>query len=758
MSASKHDAPPRSGHGSTPGWLPGTRPVYLAASLVSVVVLAALIFSARIITDTFDRYLPLTDAVLEIRIEAAEAHVVLEEIRRGAPEATTQSALAHLSRAYWFVEAMLYGGQDRNMVITPLDDPELRDALLDVRDIIEQLGAVTSRETTQTLLQPPSGIDSEYDTMFAQLSAATLKSETLLKSIISARTSQYTLINRASIFTAVGLWLTAMIYIYRYERSLSTHLLAERQAKRQAEEHQRLLVTTLRSMGDGVATTDIHGDVSYLNPAAAKLIGHSLGSALQRPAGEVLRLTDVKDEAVHPVREVITTGRPFQSHDLLLRGTDGKRPVTLNAAPILDAKGQLNGVVVVFRDIAEQKRAEEAALAASKAKSEFLANMSHELRTPISGIMGMTELLRATDDDPQRIERIQLIRHSARTLLSIVSDVLDLAKVESGKLQLVEAPFSTREVIHNVERTFRLQAENKGLGFGVEIAPEVPVALLGDATRIEQVLRNLVSNAVKFTDHGRVDIRVQSFGATPRGTELSFSVTDTGIGIPAGRRGELFENFTQLDASQSKRYAGTGLGLTICKEMLSLMGGSIDVQSVEGRGSTFSFRLGLKQAPQSMLEAAQNEDSRGVDDAASAASLEPLDILVAEDDATNRMYIEYLLRQIGHRVTVARDGRHAMQTLKKHRFDLILMDVQMPDMGGLELTRTIRASTGELGDPQVPIVALTAYSMKGDRERLLEGGMDGYLAKPLDENEFAREVSRVLDARKDERLGHAAEG
>jgi signal transduction histidine kinase/CheY-like chemotaxis protein len=390
---------------------------------------------------------------------------------------------------------------------------------------------------------------------------------------------------------------------------------------------------------------------------------------------------------------------------------------------------------VIRTQLAEQATLKEAAEAASRAKSEFLANMSHEIRTPMNGICGMTALALGTALDVEQREYLETVGDSARSLLRIIDDILDLARIEAGKLRLEQAPFEMRRAIREVVATLDVIAREKGVGLNYSIASETPDYLSGDAGRLRQVLLNLGGNAVKFTDKGEVFVAV----AVERGNEsfvdLRFTVRDSGIGIPPEKIEAIFSPFEQVDHSTTRKSGGTGLGLTISRRLAALMGGTIHVESVSGQGSTFWFtaRFGLAQRPANATGPASPVDQPG-------AATRPLHVLVAEDNRVNQRLVERVLSKHGHSVVMVDDGRQAVEAACGTSFDLILMDVEMPGMDGLAATRAIRESAATT---HVPIIALTARAMQQDERECLAAGMDGYLAKPIDINDLLRLADQI---------------
>lgn len=504
----------------------------------------------------------------------------------------------------------------------------------------------------------------------------------------------------------------------------------------------------LSNMADGLVTLDTNGRITDFNQAAETIFGfsaeeirhHSLKSLLsEEDQGRLLEILNL------PVQiGVAATG---QRWELVGRRKDGQQfPLDLNITNI-----NLFGArsyTAILRDITHRKEAErihvearKMAEAASRAKSEFLATMSHEIRTPMNGVLGVTQLLTDTPLDEEQRKLVELIDQSGHSLLRIINDILDFSKIEAGKIELDSERFDLRAALLNVIHLLRPQAEDKVVALNFDYSDQCPVWVEGDPTRVRQIALNLVGNAVKFTEKGSVTLKVYSLETRhtrrPGMRNIAIEVIDTGIGIDPETQARIFSPFTQADGSTTRQYGGTGLGLAISKRLIELMDGDLQLKSAPGEGSTFHIHLPMS-IPDINLDTLINQQSEKTGQNTRICNQE-CHVLLVEDVATNRLVATAMLHQQGMTVDEAENGKLALEKLAERDYDLILMDIRMPIMDGLETTQHIRAA--EEKGQHIPIIALTANATQDDRQTCLNVGMDDFLPKPVT-REHLEEVLR----------------
>ncbi len=659
-----------------------------------------------------------------------------------------------------------------------------------------------------------------------------------------------------------------------------------RKAEEILREREGRYRTIIESTDDGYSELDADGNFTFFNDAMCRILGYSREEMLEMNIRQLFDQENAQDNAAGALDDMYKMENAFKSLEWNLRRKDGaKRFIETSVSVMKDSNGRITGSRGFSRDRTERKKEEElvqeklAAEAASRSKSEFLANMSHEIRTPLNSIIGLVELMLDTNLSPEQREDLDVVVSSAYALLAVINDILDFSKIEAGKLELEDTAFNLRDFLGESLKIMAIKANEKGLELAYRVAPDISDDLIGDPARFRQVVLNLVGNAVKFTEQGEIIVSVRRESQSETEAHLHFSVRDTGVGIAEEKLGSIFNPFQQADGSTSRRYGGTGLGLTVSAQLVALMGGKIWVESNPGEGSTFQFTARFRLSPdgKKAVKALSDIDLRGmrvlvVDDSATirqiilemleswqmspvAASgteeaqqilvrVEPegspfelilidsdmpesdgftlarwikdeddlnskmimmlsssrdrsqedfhalgikasvtkpvrpsdlmdaimtaldvrkpesetaseardqilesdgysLNILVAEDTPFNQKFIFRLLQRAGHRCVIVDNGRKAVDALDKDTFDIVLMDVQMPEMDGFEATMEIREREKQTRR-HVPIIAMTAHAMKGDREVCLEAGMDEYVSKPISQDALLKTIRALV--------------
>ena len=523
---------------------------------------------------------------------------------------------------------------------------------------------------------------------------------------------------------------------------------------------QEFLATVLESLKEGIVVCDAEGNLTLFNHATREL--HGIPEKKVAPDEWAGQYDLYQADGRTPMRkEDIPLFRAFSGEvvrdvEMVIAPKNGPaRTLLANGQAFYDPEGSKLGAVVAMHDITERKLAEqelkqakEVADAANLAKSEFLANMSHEIRTPMNGVIGMTVLLLDTDLTPQQRRYVEIARGSGDVLLALLDDILDFSKIEAGKVRVEIVDFDLPALVGDTFAVFGERAREKGLELASFVGDDVPTFVAGDPFRIRQVLTNLLSNAVKFTEGGLVSLGVERVEERGDAVMVRFEVVDTGIGITDVQRARLFQPFSQADASTTRRYGGTGLGLAISEQLVGMMGGEMGVESVPGEGSTFSFTLPLTKRLAATPPAATTapppaHPSPPARQDTGGAETEPLaaDVLVVEDTLTNQMVAVELLKRRGYGADVVSNGEEAVEAVTKSPYAAVLMDVQMPKMDGYEATREIRKRE-IIGGRRIPIIAITAHALRGDRERALEAGMDDHLSKPVRPEDLDRVLER----------------
>lgn len=480
-----------------------------------------------------------------------------------------------------------------------------------------------------------------------------------------------------------------------------------------------------------------YGYFSDVNNFACKQFGYD--------RNEFLKMTpfDLTDEDhIGNNRDLVTHLKEEgnATYETIYKKKDGTRlPVEISALRLTIADEDL--FTIIARDITDRKNvmmeleaAKEKAFAASMAKSQFLANMSHEVRTPMNGVIGMLQLLQMTHLNDEQDDYVRTASISGESLLTTINDILDYARIESGKLQINPEPFEITSVMDPLIASFKNSLNAEKVTLNYSIAPEVPPSFIADRARLRQILFNLIGNALKFTDDGEISIHIRTIEKIKREQlRIEWTVTDTGIGIPADAGDELFEPFTRIEDASRRNRKGTGLGLSIVKQLVSQMGGSVSMRRNITEGSTFTFDILAKECIQNDIPKQRLNSAPLL-----TSPQHRLSTLIVEDEPINQQILKAILTKLGHKTEVVSNGNSALELLGSTDFDVVLMDLQMPDMDGLETTMKIRSLDKSAQAKKIPIVALTAYAMAGDRDKCIEAGMDYYLSKPVDVKALAK--------------------
>ena len=479
--------------------------------------------------------------------------------------------------------------------------------------------------------------------------------------------------------------------------------------------------------------------IEWVNEAFTQMSEYAAADAVGRRPGDFLIGRDTDPETIQTIRQKIADRESIAVEIYNYKKSGEGHWIDLKIDPVFDETGELCNFIATQIDISQRRENQQALVAAkieaeraSSAKSEFLASMSHELRTPLNGVIGMTELLADSPLDDRQRRFVSACQSSGKVLLELISDVLDFSKIEAGCMELDHHPFDLRQLFDDVLQSMPLRLEDRDIKLNSLLDPQAMVRVIGDSHRLRQVLVNLLSNAIKFTEHGEINLKAEPQERTDDSVTLLFSISDTGIGIPADRVDRLFQSFSQVDSSVSRKYGGSGLGLSISKAIVEKMGGQIGVESREGVGSRFWFtaKFGLSvdtvPSPEDLEQKPEQTETNDI-------NLADTRILLAEDNKINQLFTREMLSRFGWNCDVVENGVEVLEALETKTYDIVLMDCQMPIMDGYVTTKRIRErESGKRMDSQVVIVALTANAIQGDRERCLAAGMDEYLAKPFD--------------------------
>jgi PAS domain S-box-containing protein len=596
--------------------------------------------------------------------------------------------------------------------ITPADISDPQELIARAKELSIEIGTLITPGFEALVFKASRGIEDIYELTYIRKDGSRFQA---VVSVTALRDAQDAIIG----YLLIGTDNTARKLVEAEQKKLDQRL-------RDQQFYTRSLI---ESNIDALMTTDPSGIITDVNKQMEALTGCTRDELIGAPFKKYFTDPERAEAAI----KLVLSQKKVTDYELTACARDGKQTVvSYNATTFYDRDRTLQGVLAVSRDVTERKlveaelqQAKAAAESASRTKSDFLASMSHEIRTPMNAIIGIADLLAKTPLNPEQDKYVQIFRRAGDNLLNLINDILDLSKVEASQLELERTDFSVKDHLEKVTEMVAGRAREKGLALVCEIAPNVPADLVGDPTRLRQVLINLLGNAIKFTESGEVALRVAPDADFSVPTALRFTVSDTGIGIPSEKLGQVFEPFTQADSSTTRRFGGSGLGLTISKRLVELMGGRIWAESRVGEGSVFAFAV--------PFETWAAADRRTAAPAGTGPNppLPALRILLAEDSPDNCTITMAYLEDTPYRVEIAENGAIACEKFITGRYDLVLMDRQMPIMDGLTATRTIRAWEQENERPPTPIIALTASALKRDREMCLAAGCTAFLTKPI---------------------------
>jgi PAS domain S-box-containing protein len=612
-------------------------------------------------------------------------------------------------------ERMLgYTAADVTNKITPADISDPQELIAHAKALSVELETTITPGFEALVFKASRGIEDIYELTYIRKDGSRFPA---VVSVTALRDAQGTIIG----YLLIGTDNTARKLVEAEQKRLDQRI-------RDQQFYTRSLI---ESNIDALMTTDPSGIITDVNKQMEALTGCSRDELIGAPFKDYFTDPERAEAAIRLVLSV----KKVTDYELTARARDGKQTVvSYNATTFYDRSRTLQGVFAAARDVTERKQVEEelqqakaAAEGASQAKSDFLASMSHEIRTPMNAIMGVADLLAKTNLTAEQDNYVRIFRRAGDNLLDLINDILDLSKVEAARVELERMGFSLKDKLEKVIEMVAAQAHEKGLALVSEIAPNVPNDVVGDPTRLRQVLLNLLGNAIKFTQSGEVSLRVapcpESSGSSAM--RFTFTVADTGIGIPGDKLDHVFERFTQADSSTTRRFGGSGLGLAISRRLVELMGGRIWVESEVGHGSVFAFTVPLE------IWDADNRPAAVSIGTGPKLPLPALRILLADDSADNCTIMMAYLEHTPYHVEIAATGAIACEKFKEGNYDLVLMDWQMPVMDGLTATRVIRVWEQANDRSPTPIIALTASALQGDKEKCLAAGCTAFLTKPI---------------------------
>ncbi len=505
-------------------------------------------------------------------------------------------------------------------------------------------------------------------------------------------------------------------------------------ASKNAERAASHLAAIVDSSDDVIISKSLNGIIMSWNKAAERIFGYTADEAIGCHISMLIPHEHMSEESLIIGR--VRAGERIEHFETIRRAKNGALvEVSLTVSPILAPNGTIIGASKIARDIGEQKRAQHAVLEAGRRRDVFLANMSHELRTPMNAIIGLSHILSRSDGlRPKEQKAVSMLRHSADGLLTLINDLLDFSKIDQGEIDIEHGAFNLAVLTENLVALLDVKADEKGVALEYRYDKGLGDLFDGDAFRLQQILTNLIGNAIKFTEHGKVALVVSSNGSSERPL-VSFEITDTGIGIAAEKQLAIFEKFTQADATMTRKYGGSGLGLSITKALVERMGGTIDVVSTPGLGSTFTVKLPLDKSPHNMPIPASDTVRRV-----------KKNFLIVDDYEANILVVGSILEGLGYDFDTASNGLDGVRCAAENTYDVILMDVQMPGMDGFEATRRIRKAETETASRPTPIIGVTAHVRSEDRQKCLDVGMTDFIPKPFDPDKVEAFFKKLIPA------------
>jgi len=521
-----------------------------------------------------------------------------------------------------------------------------------------------------------------------------------------------------------------------------SHRKAE-QKLRQVEREVEKLLWVVSKTENSLVIADKDGKIEWVNEGFERLTGYGFDD-VSGTYGDILlknAYSGLNPKSPY-FQKLQTTKKPmsYESRNYNKKGEEFWVLTTIT--PILGKGREIQKIIAIDSDITARKKAEYALILAkhraeklAKTKEEFLANMSHEIRTPMNAIIGMAELLRETELTPEQMKYLNSVRFASENLLAIISDVLDLSKLEAGEMVFEHISFDVKNLVENIAEMFRFRAEEKQLKFSCKIDEKVPEQLIGDPGKLNQVLLNLISNAFKFTHEGEISLRISVQSEIDKLITVKFEVNDTGIGIAKENQQSIFESFRQADSETTRKYGGTGLGLTIVKRLTEGLGGTVELNSKEGKGTTFIVQIPFGKADNSALKGKHPKHEKP----GALKDLEGKKALLVEDNELNQIVAAEFLKRVGIQTLTAKNGREAIEMAASGTYDFILMDIQMPEVDGYEAARQIRKAGNK-----IPVIAMTAHALPGEREKCLKAGMDDYVTKPIQKNELFKSILQAI--------------